>query len=88
MPRTPKKLTTTPAGVHVVTLFVPLEPHAKAVLDEGGHQTEATESGQYELGMSQKVLGHILCLRDQLVLIEVVHRANRCTSDGFYVNLV
>ena len=57
-------LTTTPAVVHVVSLFVPLEPHTEAVLDEGGHQTEATESGQNELRVSQKVLRHILCLRD------------------------
>lgn len=69
-------LTTTPAVVHVVSLFVPLEPHAEAVLDESGHQTEATESGQNELGVSQKVLRYILRLRDQLVLIEVVHLGN------------
>ena len=69
-----KSPTATPTGVHVVALFVPLEPHSKAVLDEGGHQTETTESGQNEFRLSEKTLGHILRLRDKLMLIEVVHR--------------
>ena len=71
--RSSTRLTAAPTGVHIVALFVPLEPHTEAILDEGGHQAETAERGQDKFRVSQKILGHILCLRDQFVLIELVH---------------
>lgn len=44
-----QELAASPAHVHVLALFVPLEVHAKAILEEGGDEAEACHSRQHIL---------------------------------------
>ena len=48
-----KEVAAAPAGVHVVSLLVPLGVHADAILKEGADQAEACHMGQDVFGMPQ-----------------------------------
>lgn len=40
------ELSTTPGNVHVLSLLIPLEVHANAILQKCGNQTEASKGGK------------------------------------------
>ena len=50
-------LSTPPRQVDVVFLFRPLEPHAQAVLQKGGHEAQSSEVREIVLRIAQETVG-------------------------------
>ncbi len=63
----------TPHTVHVVLLFVPLEPHAETIFDEGTQQENAGYVGQNVFAVSQHLVSHVLAFRHQLIQVHLTN---------------
>lgn len=50
-----KKVATVPGSLNVVSLLIPLEPHADAIFEEGADETQTCQVGQVLFGYPQEL---------------------------------
>lgn len=51
-----------PRLVHIVTLFIPLEPHPKSIFEERRDQTKSREMRQHMFAVAKDLIGYIFSL--------------------------